>query len=204
MISLRDKARALLAAGGKVQRRHVGYGYYNAYGAEVWRSTLEKLVIGSPEWDMMLAAGAAVPKPIPANEREESTSSSTVRIERDYSQLTPEEQVEMADACGDVRDSVRLMHAESIALARHIDRPSAMLKRERMEMYLRKIQNQAIELQRALMKIPYSVTAGLVLAACLLLPGCGDSRRTDSDAAAVSSVPGSGPATCTNGQCRAK
>lgn len=123
---------------------------------------------------------------------------STVRIVPDYTQLSECEKVEMDEACGEVRDEANALHNEAIGLARHIKRPSHMLKREALERYLRQISLRAERLQAALMRLPY-MPAVLVLAACLLLPGCGSSRA-ESDAAPA---PSSAPA-CIGGQCRAK
>jgi hypothetical protein len=51
-------------------------------------------------------------------EKDEDEEISTVRIDRSEAQLSVEEQVEVAEACGYVRDEVHSLHNHTIGLTR--------------------------------------------------------------------------------------
>lgn len=97
-----------------------------------------------------------------------ATSADTIVLDREDEQLTPQELFERTDACGAVRDEIGRAHLELIAMARHVARPSRMLKRNVLDNHVRLAELALTRLQSALLRLPYA----LLLVACLALAGC--------------------------------
>lgn len=153
-------------------------------------------------WDAEAQAKAeAAAKSAAEEAREEEESFEEVKIDRSEAQLTRQEELEIVDACGEVRDAVRKMHPDSIALMRHIDRGNAQLRREKMEEYARAMSIQFNKMMKALKRIPYLVAPALIAVACLMLAGCGGDYqgRSGGDSAAASGT----HLSCPGGQCPA-
>lgn len=116
-------------------------------------------------------------------------------IDRSEAQLTFEEQIEINEVCGDMRDSVNALALQARGAARHIERPNNMLKRAALESYLRQAETAIANAKRALTRLSFAA----VVLACLALAGCGSSdSRDEGQRGSAVSTPGH---TCENGQC---
>ncbi len=138
---------------------------------------------------------------------EEAVPMKTITLERDYSQLTDDEKLEIVDACGDVRDNIRKLHNEAIGLARAVERDNYKLDRAKMERYVCVGKSALKELENALQRLPYAASA-LLLMAALTLSGCGSSgehwQQTDAASGTQSARESQGVGGCSTGMCPRK
>lgn len=124
----------------------------------------------------------------------EAEEAPTLKLVADYSQLSIEDQVALADTCGDVRDNVRGLHNQAIALNRAIERPSHMLNKAKIEQLIRAAEYHVSLVKVALVKLPYAC----VMLALLCLAGCCHCGDLGSG---VEGQGKDGTAACAGGSC---